>query len=52
MIDEIYNLKENEENEVIKLNQDDIRGFLETIQDLMDLITSISAFQNHEDLEP
>ena len=52
MIDEIYNLKENEENEVIKLNQDDIRGFLETIQDLMDLITSISAFQNDEDLDP
>ena len=49
MIDEIYNLKENEE---IKLNQDDIRGFLETIQDLMDLLTSISAFQNDEDLEP
>ena len=52
MIDEIYNLKENEENEEIKLNQDDIRGFLETIQDLMDLLTSISAFQNDEDLEP
>jgi len=52
VIDEIYNLKENEENEVIKLNQDDIRGFLETIQDLMDLITSISAFQNDEDLDP
>jgi len=52
VIDEIYNLKENEENEEIKLNQDDIRGFLETIQDLMDLLTSISAFQNDEDLEP
>ena len=52
VIDEIYNLKENEENEEIKLNQDDIRGFLETIQDLMDMLTSISAFQNDEDLEP